>query len=231
MKTIMHQSVSIETAITQLKEGVNIFDVSIDEARGYLTMEKMKGFKFTPGMACDNRDSDGFCKGHPNEEHIQHQLKLTQEKYARNFILCKKLRKNHMLKRIFMLISVVIFVALVVLSFAAILLNPHVAYGATQSVHHDFNLPYDCKITGAPQPIKWIKKGDKSGNKQIKLKWFDSNDAHDIEMEFNGVSTFIPDDGTQVVKKLKKNKKYPVRMRGVSNCGIGEWTAIYKFKS
>lgn len=110
-------------------------------------------------------------------------------------------------------------------------LSPSMASARTQSVHHDFNEPYDCSITGAPQPIKWIKKGDKAGNKQIKLKWFDSNDAHDIEMEFNGKTTFIPDDGTQTVKKLKKNKKYQVRMRGVSNCGEGEWTRYYSFKA
>lgn len=114
---------------------------------------------------------------------------------------------------------------------AVILFTPLTAFGATQTIHHDYNEPYDCKITGAPQPIKWIKKGDRSGNKQIKLKWFDSNDAHEVEMEFNGVSTIIPDDGTQVVKKLKKNKKYQVRMRGVSNCGIGDWTRYYTFKA
>lgn len=112
-----------------------------------------------------------------------------------------------------------------------LLFTPFYVQGSTQNVHHDFNELYDCNITPSPMNILWIKKGDRSGNKQIKLKWYDSKFAHDIEMEFNGKVTIIPDDGTQVVKKLKKNKKYQVRMRGVSNCGIGEWTQYYSFKS
>ena len=114
----------------------------------------------------------------------------------------------------------------------AVFLFAPLTASATQSVHHDFNEPYDCNITGNPQPIKWIKKGDKSGNKQIKLKWFDSNDAHEVEIEIVGRDTrIVPDDGTQVIKKLKKNKKYEIRMRGVSNCGEGEWTRYYSIKS
>jgi hypothetical protein len=113
----------------------------------------------------------------------------------------------------------------------ALLFVPLSVHGSTQNVHHDFNLPYDCSITSSPQNILWIKKGDKSGNKQIKLKWYDSKDAHDIEMEFNDKTSIIPDDGTQTVKGLKKNKKYQVRMRGVSNCGEGEWTRMYLFKA
>lgn len=111
-----------------------------------------------------------------------------------------------------------------------IFLVPNLAF-ATQSVHHDFNEPYDCTITGNPQPIKWIKKTDRSGNKQFSIKWFDSNDAHDVELEYNGKVRMIPDDGKQTIKKLKKNKTYEVRMRGVSNCGEGEWTRIYKIKA
>ena len=117
------------------------------------------------------------------------------------------------------------------LFFIALLLFPSVSLASTQNVHHDFNIPYDCKITGLPQDIKWIKKADKAGNNQIKLKWYDSKDAHDIELEMNGLVRIIPDDGTQVVKKLKKNKSYKFRMRGVSNCGEGAWTKVYKFKA
>lgn len=113
-----------------------------------------------------------------------------------------------------------------------VLFTPVVVHGSTQNVHHDFNLPYDCSITGAPQNIAWIKKGDKSGNKQIKLKWSDSKDAHDVEIDIIGRDTrTVPDDGTQVIKKLKKNKSYQIRMRGVSNCGEGEWTRYYSIKS
>lgn len=114
----------------------------------------------------------------------------------------------------------------------AVLFSPSLVYGSTQNVHHDFNEPYDCSITGSPQKINWIKKGDKSGNKQIKLKWFDSKDAHDVEIDIIGKDIrVVPDDGTQVIKKLKKNKNYQIRMRGISNCGEGEWTRYYKFKS
>lgn len=103
---------------------------------------------------------------------------------------------------------------------------------ATQSVHHDYNEPYDCLITGNPQDIQWVKKGDKSGNKQIKLKWYDSKDAHDVEIEIAGKGTrIVPDDGIQVIKKLKKGKNYEIRMRGVSNCGEGNWTRVYRIKA
>lgn len=106
-----------------------------------------------------------------------------------------------------------------------------ISVSATQSVHHDVNLPYDCTITGLPQDIQWIKKGDKSGNKQIKLKWYDSKDAHDVEVEIDGQVQTIPDDGTQTIKGFKKNSYHLFRMRGVSNCGEGNWTKIYKLKA
>jgi hypothetical protein len=111
-----------------------------------------------------------------------------------------------------------------------VLLVPGVSE-ASQSVHHDNNPPYDCSITNLPTQIKSIKKKDKSGNNQMKLEWSDSNNAHDVEVRYNSNTKIVPDDGSVTIKKLKKNRTYNVQMRGVSNCGIGEWSEIFRIKS
>lgn len=114
---------------------------------------------------------------------------------------------------------------------AIVLFFPATAFAGTQNVHHENNPPYNCEVTPAPGSIGWVKKDDKSGNKQIRLKWRDSYKAHDVEIEYSGKVITVPDDGKQLIKKLKKNKSYQFRMRGVSNCGQGEWTKVYKFKA
>ena len=106
-----------------------------------------------------------------------------------------------------------------------------------QSDHSNNNAPYDCEITKKPGTVKFVQQSltkDKKGNGIIKISWYDSARAHDVEIKWGetGKSTKtkkVADNDGQSFKGLNNAKTYSFSVRGVSNCGKGSWSKVYKF--
>jgi hypothetical protein len=67
----MHIHMKIETAIREVKKGVDLFGMPRDEALKVLLSMQKEGKKLIQAAGCDNFDEETGCKGHPDEETVR----------------------------------------------------------------------------------------------------------------------------------------------------------------
>jgi hypothetical protein len=113
------------------------------------------------------------------------------------------------------------------LIFTIFLLCP-ISVSASQGVHHNNDEKYDCSVANKPSKVSWIKfsKNDAVGNGILKFTWKDSAKAHEIQLSLNGKTRNTADDGKYTLKNVKGLQS--VKIRGVSNCGKGSWSKVFK---
>lgn len=88
---------------------------------------------------------------------------------------------------------------------------------------------YDCSVVGKPKSVEWVKVMPSDlNNGRVILRFDDSYRAHLVRIKYwtndKKKSILVRDDGWQVFDNLKNGKKYRFKIRGESNCGVGDWS-------
>lgn len=137
--------------------------------------------------------------------------------------------------------NIVKMCAVLVVSVLALPTQSASAY--TLQKEHRGNPTYDCSVTKKPEAPRWVwyrypsknhKKRDAYNNGKVHLIWEDSDRAHEVDIVLWSGShkkkLRTADDAEVIVKNLKNNRVYKVKVRGVSNCGKSDWSKVAEVK-